>query len=145
MSKGIYCLVIRLATHKTLRIGALGKIDFAPGYYLYVGSALGSGGMSRIDRHVRFSQKNYMKPKWHIDYLDSVAPIVAVFSAETEERLECALARAIGGTSISGFGCSDCSCQSHLFYREHNPLAEIDAAFSRTGLLANRTIFGDPI
>ena len=143
MSKGIYCLVLRLTTLNKIRIGALGELDFEPGYYLYVGSALGSGGLSRVKRHLCFSQEKYMKPKWHIDYLDSIAPIVATFCAETDKRLECALAHAIGGKSVFGFGCSDCDCKSHLFYRENEPFKEIESAFSSLGLSVRCNIVGD--
>lgn len=136
MSKGIYCLVIYVDSPKTIRIGALGDIDFAAGYYLYVGSAL--GGLSRLDRHLRFSKEHYTRPKWHVDYLDSVAPIQYALYAETEERLECRLASALGGQYVMGFGCSDCSCESHLFYRTYEPSKEITRAFHSLGLTVHR-------
>ena len=143
MSKGIYCLVVFVASPKTIRIGALGNIDFEKGYYLYVGSALGSGGLSRLDRHIRFSEEKYMKPKWHIDYLDSQVPIVAAFSAETEEPLECVLAERIGGPFVRKFGCSDCGCESHLFYRKTNPFEEIEGAFTSLGLCVKKRSMRD--
>jgi len=136
MSKGIYCLVVHLDSPKSIRIGALGSKDFLAGYYLYVGSAL--GGLSRLDRHFRFSKEHYTRPKWHIDYLDFEAPILYAYYAETESRLECSLAAAIGGDSVNGFGCSDCSCVSHLFYRTSDPSKEIVKAFLSLGLTAYR-------
>jgi len=136
MSKGIYCLVIYLDSPKSIRIGALGVTDFPAGYYLYVGSAL--GGLSRLDRHFRFSKEHYTRPKWHIDYLDFVAPILYAYYAETERRLECTLATTLGGVSVNGFGCSDCSCESHLLYRTSDPSKEIIYAFRSLGLTAYR-------
>jgi Uri superfamily endonuclease len=49
-------------------------------------------------------------------------------------RLECALASRIGGDFVSGFGCTDCMCSSHLFYRNKSPLLEINEAFEALGL-----------
>jgi len=42
------------------------KLDLLPGYYIYIGSAFGPGGVrARMLRHLRAD-----KPKhWHIDYL----------------------------------------------------------------------------
>jgi Uri superfamily endonuclease len=54
----------------------------------------------------------------------------------TEEPLECRLAQALGGDSIPGFGCSDCTCTSHLFFRRSNPVKETEAAFRSLGLAA---------
>ena len=56
-------------------------------------------------------------------------------SAPTTQRLECRLASTLGGNGISGFGCSDCSCDSHLLYRSHDPIQEIIAAFEALDLI----------
>lgn len=145
MQKGIYCLILSLAESKDIRIGALGTIAFQSGWYVYVGSALGSGGLSRVSRHIRFYREHYRKPKWHIDYLMEVASLEKTVCAETNERLECVLAKAIldalgdcGARPryISRFGCSDCDCPSHLFYFEHEPTKEIVSAFVKMELEA---------
>lgn len=136
MHKGIYALILRLDVPKDIRIGALGVISFQPGYYLYAGSALGSGGLSRVSRHIRFYRERYRKAKWHIDYLMEEAVLEKTVCAETEERLECVLAAGIGGASIEKFGCSDCDCASHLFYRKEEPTKEILAVFEMLGLHA---------
>lgn len=136
MKKGIYCLIIQASSDKTIHIGAIGEIRFPAGYYIYVGSALGSGGLSRVSRHIRFFRERYRRPKWHIDYLMEQEILIKTVCAETEERLECALAKAVGGSCIPRFGCSDCDCESHLFYRGTNPEAEVKAAFEALGLAA---------
>ena len=136
MKKGSYCLLLRAEEDKTVRIGALGEMYFPAGYYIYTGSALGSGGLSRVSRHVRFFRERYRKPKWHIDYLMEEAVLVKTFCAETEERLECRLASALGGACVARFGCSDCSCKSHLFYRVENPEEEIRGVFRGLGFSA---------
>ncbi|WP_319377866.1 GIY-YIG nuclease family protein [uncultured Methanocorpusculum sp.] len=137
MDKGIYCLILECAGPCTVKIGALGSIEFKKGWYLYAGSALGSGGLSRVSRYIRFFREQYRKPKWHIDYLMAADEITltGVICAKTEERLECVLAKTIGGTCTTDFGCSDCSCASHLFYRTDPPETEVVRAFERTGLV----------
>jgi Uri superfamily endonuclease len=45
------------------------------------------------------------------------------------DRYECLLSHELNGTRIPGFGCSDCSCTSHLFYREEEPKDEVLAGF----------------
>lgn len=137
MDKGIYCLVFKNPAC-TVTVGALGQVPFAAGWHIYVGSALGSGGLLRLERHIALSQNRDKRPKWHIDWL-SKSPYFSLRSAVfamTEEPLECRLAQALGGDSIPGFGCSDCTCTSHLFYRRSNPVKETEAAFRSLGLTA---------
>jgi Uri superfamily endonuclease len=135
MDKGIYCLVFKNPAC-TARIGALGEIAFRKGWHIYVGSALGSGGLARLERHIILSQKKDRRPKWHVDWLSESPTFRLRYTvhAATGERLECRLAAALGGENISGFGCSDCSCSSHLFYRHRNPVRELQAAFRSLGL-----------
>ncbi len=136
MDKGIYCLVFKNPAC-TVTVGALGQVPFAAGWHIYVGSALGSGGLLRLERHIALSQNRNKRPKWHVDWL-SQSPNFSLRSAVfalTEERLECRLAQALGGESIPGFGSSDCDCPSHLFYRRRNPVKETEAAFRSLGLL----------
>ncbi|HII80569.1 MAG TPA: DUF123 domain-containing protein, partial [Methanosarcina sp.] len=49
---------------------------------------------------------------------------------------ECEIAYRLGGDSAPGFGCTDCACKSHLFYRKENPLSEIKGVFESLGLRA---------
>ncbi len=137
MDKGIYCLILECEGPCTVKIGALGPTEFKKGWYLYAGSALGSGGLSRVSRHIRFFREQYRKPKWHIDYLMATDEITltGVVCAKTEERLECVLAKNIGGVCTADFGCSDCSCASHLFSRTDPPETEVIRAFEKTGLV----------
>ena len=136
MEKGIYTLILRLSEQKDIRIGALGIISFQPGYYIYAGSALGSGGLSRVSRHIRFYRERYRKAKWHIDYLMEEAVLEKTVCAETKDRLECVLAAGIGGVYVEKFGCSDCDCASHLFYRKEDPTKEVLSVFEKMGMHA---------
>ncbi len=142
MDKGIYCLVFR-NPGTTVRIGALGDIRFEPGWHVYVGSALGPGGLARLERHIRLATLKEGRATWHVDYLslDPEFRLVYAISAASEEKLECPLACELagrGGRGIPLFGCSDCRCTSHLFHFISDPDEEIRAAFVSLGL--SRTI-----
>jgi len=130
MDKGIYCLIFR-TSGCPVRIGALGVVSFRAGWYIYVGSALGSGGLKRLRRHISLAQLHDKQPKWHVDYLltSSCFSLVYASYAVTVDRMECQLACELKEGSIPKFGCSDCSCSSHLIFRQHDPKEEILAAF----------------
>lgn len=130
MDKGIYALVLE-NPDCLVRVGALGAREFARGRHVYVGSARGSGGLARANRHLRLAQKRDRPPRWHIDHLllDPRFVLAAVVTAATERDCECDLARALGGSFVPDFGCSDCACPSHLFYRPEDPVPEILACF----------------
>jgi Uri superfamily endonuclease len=130
MDKGVYCLIFE-NNECTVRIGALGDLTFRAGWYIYVGSALGSGGLKRLGRHISLAHLRDRQSKWHVDYLltnPGFSLRYAIF-AVTQERCECRLAQALSDSGIPGFGCSDCSCTSHLLYRQGEPKQEIFAAF----------------
>ena len=124
--KGSYILVLNLTTSHRLKVGKLGSFGFAPGCYLYFGSAL-NGLNSRISRHL----KQDKKPHWHIDNLAAVANATHVWYAIGNERWECAWAKAVAENPYAtipaqGFGSSDCRCDTHLLHLpddSHIPLA----------------------
>ncbi len=111
--KGSYTLLIRLPEAQTMTLGSLSEVYFPQGYYAYVGSALG-GIKARLGRHLNRNKKLH----WHIDYLLPKASITDIIIGESEDRVECAIARALSAQfdSIPGFGSSDCRCSSHLFF-----------------------------
>lgn len=111
--KGTYILLIEIAEDQTIRVGSLRTLCFRRGYYAYVGSAM-SGFESRLSHHLRENKK----PRWHIDYLLQKASIGSIILCETEDRVECPIAQALGRRfdSVPGFGSSDCQCSSHLFF-----------------------------
>ncbi|MFO7791387.1 MAG: GIY-YIG nuclease family protein [Candidatus Saliniplasma sp.] len=114
---GIYLLIIRLDQEHTIPVGALGKMKFEPGFYLYVGSAQ-NGLENRINRHLKDDKKKH----WHIDYLLVHGDIVNVKVKEGKSEEECLLAEKVREFTeeIRNFGSSDCSCDSHLFYHSNN-------------------------
>lgn len=115
---GTYALILRLGEGMTIEVGRLGSFSFPSGWYIYVGSARGPGGLAaRVARHRRRSKKLH----WHVDYLRAHAQPMAVWYALGEERRECRWAQALAGfseasTPMSGFGASDCGCPAHLVY-----------------------------
>lgn len=142
--KGTYVLIIEDHADTEEEIGKLGRVSFKKGFYAYVGSAL-SGLEQRIERHLRDAGDN-KKLHWHIDYFlaNPAIEVKEVVFAETEKRKECEIAAkmCMHLDSVAHFGCSDCSCKSHLFFstsltelKEH-----VYSSFHSTGehLLATR-------
>ena len=119
--RGVYVLILEVSRETEVEVGrAKRSIFFKRGFYAYVGSAL-SGLEHRIQRHLRSSQGETKKKHWHIDFLlaSPAVRIVAVILAQTEERKECEIASHLlrnGLEFVRGFGCSDCGCESHLFF-----------------------------
>jgi Uri superfamily endonuclease len=124
--KGIYVLILRMKEPKDVRIGKLGRLHFRRGYYSYVGSAQGSGGEKRIRRHFNVAHGRNTTKKWHIDYLLPHSEVICAVFSPTDDALECVVAKILGEYSeaLPGFGCSDCSCESHLFFTGGNILNE---------------------
>jgi Uri superfamily endonuclease len=127
--KGSYILVLQLLQPLlALPVGRLGSCDFLPGYYLYVGSAFGPGGLeARINRHRR---RWKARPHWHIDYLRPHARLREAWSVAGPTRFECRWCRALAeapGVSMPapGFGAGDTRCQSHLFYLPRPPRSSL--------------------
>ena len=145
MDKGIYCLVLR-NPECTVHVGALGAQAFADGFHVYVGSAQGSGGLQRVRRHILLAKDRDRRPKWHIDYLltsDNFS-LISVICASTEKKFECRLAGTLPGSPVPRFGCSDCSCSSHLFHTHNDPRDGIRIAFQKLGLDSAITTLNTP-
>ncbi|MFW5787119.1 MAG: GIY-YIG nuclease family protein [Halanaerobiales bacterium] len=122
-NQGIYLLEVFLHKPKKIEVGALGIHPFPPGYYYYSGSAQ-KNLKARIERHKYGGEKKH----WHIDYLLEVGHFKRFFTWQINKYGECKLAQylkqRLGGEIIlSGFGSSDCNCESHLIYF-NNPLKE---------------------
>ena len=135
MDRGIYCLLLENSPAE-LAVGSLGTLRFRRGWHLYVGSALGPGGLARVQRHLRVHRDRDRPPRWHIDHL-LLSPsfrLRSVLSAITGEDLECRLAEALGPPLVPGFGCSDCTCPSHLFQRRGDPRNLVAEAMRSLGL-----------
>ena len=123
---GTYVLVLRLPSRTRLAIGKLGRFDLRSGYYCYVGSGFGPGGvLSRLAHHFR----PIRHPHWHVDYLRKVALVEGAWYAVHEQKQEHHWAAILGrmpdaSIAIPGFGASDCSCPSHLLYFRARPTTD---------------------
>ena len=120
---GTYALVLGAARDARVRIGRLGLLSLRRGCYVYVGSALGSGGLcGRISHHLRRTAA----PRWHIDYLKRAAEPVEIWYCTGRTRREhdwATILDTLPGCSIAlaRFGASDCRCVAHLFRFDARP------------------------
>lgn len=124
--KGIYVLILRMKKSLDIRVGKLGRLHFRRGYYSYVGSAQGSGGEKRITRHFNVARGKNITRKWHIDYLLPHSEVICAVFSPTDDAIECVVAQLLGKypEALPGFGCSDCTCESHLFFTSGNTMSE---------------------
>jgi Uri superfamily endonuclease len=122
-SPGVYLLHLELPRPRSLRIGKLGEFNLPAGQCLYVGSALGPGGLrARLGRHLRGSENRH----WHIDWLRRVSEVKGCFYSATNNHLECSWNQFLldlpgACIPVSGFGASDCRnkptpCTAHLVW-----------------------------
>jgi Uri superfamily endonuclease len=122
---GTYVLLLWLPAACHLSIGRALESDLAPGYYLYVGSAL-RGLRGRLRRYLVGPERVH----WHIDYLLTAAQPAEIWFREGTERLECAWASRLAQSDILAsamprFGSSDCRCPTHLFYALGRPSPDL--------------------
>jgi Uri superfamily endonuclease len=124
---GTYALLLDCPRSRKLWIGRLGDRRIPPGWYIYVGSAFGPGGLkSRCRRHFRQPHRLH----WHIDYLRPAASLQEIwFTTDPvpREHLWAEMIAALpgAGTPIPRFGASDCHCRSHLFHFASKPVFAI--------------------
>ena len=120
--KGTYLLVMRSERSRRVQVGKLGTIELNIGYYLYAGSAFGPGGIkARVSRHHK-----RRKPKhWHLDYLSGALTPLEVWFTYDPVRREHDWAKLLSDQKcikpVNGFGCSDCRCDAHFFFRQSRP------------------------
>lgn len=114
-----------------LTVGKLGTFAFAAGWYVYIGSAHGFGGLrARLGHHL----SSTTKPHWHIDYLRQAATICEVWYLAGETAFEHRWANQLlampdAEIPVRRFGASDCTCETHLICFHEFPDQE---AFSKS-------------
>ncbi len=112
---GTYALVLSSRADGFVRIGQLGELRLQSGFYIYLGSALGPGGVrARLAHHLQ----PCTRPHWHIDYLRAHADLEEVWYCHDGLRLEHEWAR-------------------HIEWREVRPCLSLDSGHRTAG--ANRT------
>ncbi len=133
---GTYALLLALPHASTLDIGQLGRFSFPAGWYVYLGSARGPGGLrGRLSHHARPAAH----PHWHIDYFRREAQLIGVLWQTGTAHLECRWARVIASALDCEYpaprlGASDCACVTHLLFLSRRGKAD--------GELAARQIAG---
>lgn len=119
VSGGTYTLLLERTAPATIEVGALGEHRFPAGWYAYTGSALGSGGFARVDRHYDLAAAGRTTHHWHVDYLLGDPDTEIRGDVRTPDAdVECAIARALPDGPVEGFGASDCDCAGHLAYAD---------------------------
>lgn len=115
---GTYSLLVAVPEALAIDVGALGQCTCPAGGYAYTGSAMGSGGFARLDRHRRVAAGDNEARHWHVDSLLG-HPDTALVAVErvVGADVECRVARALPDGPVDGFGASDCDCRSHLAAR----------------------------
>jgi Uri superfamily endonuclease len=121
---GAYVLVLRLDKAIHIEFPRVASHQLMPGWYLYAGSARGSGGIrARVKRHFRYEKTAH----WHIDRLTVHAVEMAALAVA--DGHECELVSKLLESlqfkvAAAGFGSTDCSlCKSHLLTTsEHRKL-----------------------
>ena len=117
--KGAYALILFLPSTVTLQFPRFAATELERGWYVYLGSARGPGGIRARLRHHFQPQK---KKHWHIDHLTVEAGSLAAMAVQDGD--ECTLTagmltRPEFSAPVPGFGCSDCThCTSHLLFAD---------------------------
>jgi len=120
---GTYALLLRADGEQPIEVGALGTMVVSSGWYVYVGSAFGPGGLrARVQRHARGDGVLH----WHVDYLRAVTTLATVWYTHDPERRECTWATVLRNhpearVPMAGFGASDCGCPAHLVAFDERP------------------------
>lgn len=115
---GTYAVFLAPRQQGAIHIGRLGPLTLngVEEVFLYVGSALGPGGVAARCRH---HHRIASRPHWHLDYLRPCCDLVGVWVSFGYQRLEHHWAQALGAWPgahwpLAGFGASDCRCPAHL-------------------------------
>ena len=114
---GTYALIMRADQVIAVTVGGLGAVRLDRGWYAYIGSALGPGGVgARVGRHLAGGAL-----RWHLDYLRTHTRVAEVWYCFNQSRRESQwvatmTALPTSASVIDGFGASDSVHRSHLFY-----------------------------
>jgi Uri superfamily endonuclease len=120
---GTYALVCRAVRLGRLSIGRLGTLEVEAGFYVYLGSAFGPGGIrARVAHHLRAGRRRH----WHADYLWPALRIEEIWYSHDTARREHEWARLLRGlrafsVPLARFGASDCRCETHLLHNQEPP------------------------
>lgn len=112
---GTYVLILCVESAMAVQVGRLGTFHFPAGWYAYVGSAFGRGGLGgRIRHHLAPARQLH----WHIDWFRTASAVREVWYApgvaSEHDWAGILLALPTAFVPAPRFGASDCTCASHL-------------------------------
>lgn len=122
-ANGTYALTMEVIKRQHVSIGKLGATWIKPGFYIYLGSAFGPGGLrARLSHHSKISGS----PHWHIDYLRPATEVREIWYTTDPITREHRWALTLIGhryasIPVPGFGASDCDCRTHLIFFRKRP------------------------
>ncbi|QDT33941.1 GIY-YIG nuclease family protein [Thalassoglobus polymorphus] len=129
-SPGVYVLVFYLPRKTAITFDRKGaQHKFLPGWYLYVGSACGPGGLDRrLARHKR-QHADGKRMHWNVDYFREHALLCEIwYSENADSNVEHQWAKALielptASVPVAKFGANDCreKCPSHFFHAPDRP------------------------
>lgn len=139
---GTYALILACIKSGSVEVGKLGGLDLNKGYYLYIGSAFGPGGVRARIKHHLYSTA---APHWHIDYLKSHCSLRELWVDYSTVRHERSWAQKIAQCAhahipLGGFGASDTRTASQLFHFARRPRTALLGCDTRPAVI---TIVGD--
>ena len=128
--RGSYFLVIYLDRDTKIKTKAK-EFCLKKGYYIYVGSA-----MNFLEKRVARHFKKEKRLHWHIDFLLQKAQLLSAYLIPSRERIEEKLSRIVGEVfqGVEGFGASDLSVKTNLYYSMHPPDETICNILNSKGL-----------
>jgi Uri superfamily endonuclease len=128
--RGTYIVVLTLevATHFPVVGKFFRDVTLPPGFYTYIGSAFGSGGVwARVAHHVRHA----IRPKWNLDFVRPAMAVEEVWFTFDNIKRECTWAKLVhsvlrGNVVVPRFGSWDCyqttqRCPTHFFHFDRLP------------------------
>lgn len=141
IDRSSYSIILRLNSNKKLEVGSLGTIFLVKGFYVYNGSAYGTGGLaSRIKHHVKKRKKLH----WHIDYLTSdneckILRVIAFKKRNLERKVSLEMLREREFVGIPKFGSTDDKiARTHLFLisakSEKEALEKVKKVYKKIGI-----------
>lgn len=135
MTGGSYVLKMKIREEVKRTVGSLDVVKFESGWYAYVGSSR-STDFKRVERHKSIDKGEKSTRHWHVDYLLGLDESDLVGSYKVEKDVECLLSNNINLDGVDGFGCSDCGCDSHLYFsdKEVDFDRELEKSFKTLGL-----------
>ena len=137
---GVYALILNLEKPKSITFNRGRSLQrqvvvaphrFESGWYVYLGSARGAGGLGRrLARHHRI-KADTKRMRWNVDFFREHADLTEVWFTETvDKEHEHNWAKAVAGlpgasVPVEGFRTSDCDsgCLSHFFHLPDRPTA----------------------